>query len=482
MRAQSIAGRLAIMFGLAAALVSTIAGIALYALQATELRRHKMEELAGRFIIVERMAQHNGDAAKWSRFTEKLNDFTPPDNSLRFIVESPDPRFRFSGDFLARASMTGPRQGFGRAEMDGRPYLTLSKLVPPLDERPQVRLIIAIGRSDVDRAQWVLALGILIVSILAILAVAGLGWWIARRGLAPVDRLSDHARRLGGGDLSLRLPTATLPSELGGLVLALNEALDRLQQSYVQLSTFNADVAHELRTPLANLIGETQVALSRDRSAGEFEAVLQSNLEELERLRSIINDMLFLARADQGDLAANLAEVSLAAETRKSADFMEMLFEEAGTTLLIQGDARARVERALYGLAITNLLDNAVRHGDAGGTVIVAIEDRAGDVAIGVRSPGAPIDPDQFDRIFDRFYRIDPVRPNSKDSHGLGLAIVKAIAQMHGGSVFARSQGGEILVGLTIAKGLDPAVPGLERGRQGRSDQMVADMDDARMT
>ncbi|MFA7595685.1 MAG: histidine kinase dimerization/phospho-acceptor domain-containing protein, partial [Novosphingobium sp.] len=154
-----------------------------------------------------------------------------------------------------------------------------------------------------------LAYGILFVSLLTIIAVSTLGWWIAGRGLAPVDRLSDHAQDLGEGDLALRLPT-----ELEGLVLSLNAALERLQRSHQKLSDFNADVAHELRTPLTNLIGETQVALTRDRNTGDLTAVLQSNLEELERMRAIINDMLFLARADAGDIAGNLVLVDLAEE------------------------------------------------------------------------------------------------------------------------------------------------------------------------
>ena len=452
MKSHSIAGRLALLFGLSVALVSSIAGAALYAFQAAEIQRHKKAELEGRFTIVESMAGKYGDLVLWEKFTEKLSDFTPTDGSLRFVVESPDPRFAFGADFLADAE--GSSQGFGHAKIEGAHYLTLSSLIPSLGERPQVRLTLAIEHSDVDKAQLALALGIVIISILAIVAASALGWWIARRELAPVDRLSEHSSKLGGGDLSMRLPTATLPVELEGLVHALNEALERLQKAYVQLSSFNADVAHELRTPLNNLIGQTEVALSRQRSSDEFEGVLQSNLEELERLRSIINNMLFLARADQGDLAGNLVDVSLAEETRKSAEFMEVLFEEAGASFRIEGDARTKAEQSLCRLAITNLLDNALRHGETGGAVTVTIEDREKEVAIGVSNPAEPIEPERLQRIFDRFYRADPARSNSTDTHGLGLAIVKAIAQMHGGSVYAHSQNGVIRIGFTLAKSI----------------------------
>ncbi|MEQ8751234.1 MAG: ATP-binding protein, partial [Amphiplicatus sp.] len=141
-------------------------------------------------------------------------------------------------------------------------------------------------------------------------------------------------------------------------------------------------------------------------------------------------------------------------ETRKSAEFMEVLFEEAGASFRIEGDARTKAEQSLCRLAITNLLDNALRHGETGGAVTVTIEDREKEVAIGVSNPAEPIEPERLQRIFDRFYRDDPARSNSTDTHGLGLAIVKAIAQMHGGSVYAHSQNGVIRIGFTLAKSI----------------------------
>ena len=448
---RSIAGRLALMFGLAVTLVSTVAGVALFAFQSAELHRHKREELAARFVIIERMARDSTLSAKWSKLAQKLVDFTPPDGSLHFVVDSADPRFRVGTNFLAHAEWKGPREGFGKAKTSDRKYLTLARTLPAAGERPEIRLIIATGTKYMDSTQTGLAAGIVIISLLAIGAVSALGWWIARRSLVPVDRLSEHARLLGTANLALRLPTETLPAELSGLVLSLNGALDRVEESYQRLSTFNADVAHELRTPLANLMGETQVALSRTRSAPELEEVLQSNLEELDRLRRIINDMLFLARADQGEVAANLVTASLAEETRKSAEFMDAVLEDAGMTLEIRGDANAPIERALYGRAITNLLDNAVHHGETPGQVTVTITKEGNAVSVGVSNPGRPIDPDHLVRIFDRFYRIDPARFNSEESHGFGLAVVKAVARMHGGSVFAHNEPGRVCIGFTVA-------------------------------
>lgn len=455
---RSIAGRLALMFGLAVTLVSTLAGIALFAFQSEQIRQHKREELGGRFQFVERMVRDVTYVGKWRVISGKLEGFTPPDGSLHFIVESPDPRFVFDSGALAGATWQGPREGYGKAVLPDRKYLTLARTIPASGERPDVRLIIALGTKYVDETETGLAIGIAVMSLLAIAAVAALGWWIARRSLAPVDRLSDHARLLGAENLAQRLPTETLPAELSGLVLSLNGALDRVEEGYQRLSTFNADVAHELRTPLANMIGATQVALSRHRSAAELEEVLQSNLEEFDRLRRIVNDMLFLARADQGEVAANLVITSLADETRKSAEFMAPVFDEAEVELDIEGDAEVPVERSLFGRAITNLLDNAVRHGETPGRVVVKIGYEGDAASIGVSNPGAAIETAHLDRIFDRFYRIDPARFNDGESHGFGLALVKAVARMHGGSVFARNEPGRICIGFTLSKtGQPPA-------------------------
>ena len=225
----------------------------------------------------------------------------------------------------------------------------------------------------------------------------------------------------------------------------------------MQLSTFNADVAHELRTPLGNLIGQTQVILSRERSVEELTEVLQSNLEELERLRTIINDMLFLAQADRGMRADNLKLTSIAAEVAKSAEFLDMLVEDAGVSWLIDGDADACIDRSLFGRAITNLLYNAIQHCDRNSTIRIQIEKTTAGVAINVSNQGIPIASHHLDRLFDRFYRVDSARTDSGTSHGLGLAIVKAIALMHGGTVFAASNTDRTTIGFTVADGSAPA-------------------------
>ncbi len=462
---KSIAGRLALMFAIATTLVSVLAGVAIFGFQSLELRRHQAEELNARMEIIDAMIRHAGDPQRWPMLGDKLESFTPANGSTRYRVDCPDARFRFApDDALARA-----RDGVDLIHFDGKRYMTLTRRVPPYLERPEVRLVIATDTAPFDASRRVLGVGVLGVSLVTIALVSLLGWWVARKGLAPVDRLSQRARALNPNDLGLRMPTHDLPTELVGLMTAFNGALDRLQDAYERLASFNADVAHELRTPLGNLIGQTQVALSRPRETGELEEVLHSNLEELDRLRCIINDMLFMARADQGALAANLETVSLAALTHKTADFLDVLFEDAGVALVVVGDGLVAADASLLGRAVTNLLDNAIRHGVDCKTVRVTIEPQPdGKVCLGVRNRGGPIPETHLARLFDRFYRLDRAREHSHDVHGLGLAVVKAIVTMHGGAVFARCDEGEVLIGFTLPGGAapsgDPQEPATRRG------------------
>jgi two-component system heavy metal sensor histidine kinase CusS len=232
--------------------------------------------------------------------------------------------------------------------------------------------------------------------------------------------------------------------------------MDRLQQAYMQLEAFNADVAHELRTPLANLIGQTELALSRERSSEALRETLASNLEETQRLSALVKDMLFLSQADRGAMARRGAAVSLAALAAEVAEFHEATLDEAGLALRIEGDARVAVDEPLFKRAVSNLIGNATRYAVHGSTVVVAIAaDTAEQVRVTVENAGAEIARDHLPRLFDRFFRGDASRccEGEEQHHGLGLAIVAAIARMHAGRTLAESQSGRTRVGFTLAAG-----------------------------
>lgn len=430
---RSIARRLAAMFAITALGVFVGVGAALHYILGRELARHQSDELHTRSTVVGQLIGKSASAAKWPATRARLDALTPLDGSVRFWVVSGDPRFRYG------------------TPLDDPRMMALSAAIPPNSERPEVLFTVALDTTPFTDTQRTFALAIVVLVAAGVVVVAAFGYRIARIGLGPLRRLSDEAHAISPSNLSSRLDVAVLPRELSDLALSFNGVLDRVQRAYTQLEGFNADVAHELRTPVTNLIGQTQVALSKRRSAAELEEVLQSNLEELDRLRSIVGDMLFLARADQGETARERVAASAAQEIVRTVEFLEVFIEDAGIQVRVEGDARAAIETSLFRRAISNLLINAVEHSDHGAEVNVQVSRDEVGVRIAVTNPGDPIPAGHLERLFDRFHRVDGARVNRTGNHGLGLAIVKAIANMHGGAVFASSQGGRNTIGFTVA-------------------------------
>ena len=208
-------------------------------------------------------------------------------------------------DMYQRAEITS------RTKINGRNYRILSKVIAAKGERPEILLSLAWDTYIPEDDIRIIFLTTGLILLTGIISMGTLGRLIARNSLKPIERLSQAAEKINSRNLSLRLPDKDMPSELKSLAAGFNGVLERLEISHQRQDAFNSDVAHELRTPVGNMIGATEVALSRERSKEELEDVLQSNLEELERLSTIIKDMLFLSRADQGETATNLSRLSL---------------------------------------------------------------------------------------------------------------------------------------------------------------------------
>jgi two-component system heavy metal sensor histidine kinase CusS len=320
---------------------------------------------------------------------------------------------------------------------------------PPADLRARFTVDFSHEAAMGQRWAWTL-----VAATLAAGAVVAMGaGWHVRRALRPLKRLAAQTRAISPQHLDQRLALDDAAEELRPWIDQFNALMARLEQSYAQLEGFNADVAHELRTPLANLIGQTEVALSRERSCESLRETLVSNLEEMQRLSAMVNDMLFLSNADRGAVARRGAPVSLAALAQQVAEFHEAPLEEAGLSLRVEGDAVLPVDESLFKRALSNLLGNAARFGRRGSTVVVRIAPEAQDhVQVVVQNEGAPIDAQSLPRLFDRFFRADESRVCCDEQHhGLGLAIVAAIARMHAGHTLAEHQGGVTRVGFTLA-------------------------------
>jgi two-component system, OmpR family, heavy metal sensor histidine kinase CusS len=462
----SITARLVAMFAGATLVAFAAIGAALYVILDHELKAHQDEELRTNLQNMEYSIQRAGTLERWGRVKAKLDTLTPPDGRIRFWVLSDDPRFQYGQGLSELQDMRHDSDGSGWVAAAGSaaPLRTRSRDIGPLEDRPKVRLIVGSDSTPYVRTLRAFAGALAALAVVTVAIVIVVGWGIARVGLRPLKRLSIEAGGLGPRAPAQRLQASRLPIELADFAVAFNGAIGRLEDAYRQLEAFNADVAHELRTPLANLIGGTQVALSRPRGVAELEEILHSNLEELEDLRRIINDMLFLARADQGELATGLVRTPIADEIRKTIEFHEVLLEEIGASVEITGDvdAAAPIETALVRRALSNLLQNAIEHSTAKGRIEVHLQRDGSHVWIRVSNQGATVEERHLRRLFDRFYRVDAARSalGQPHGHGLGLAIVKAVATMHGGQVAAASAAGITTIGFSVpAERVERAAP-----------------------
>ncbi|WP_150598240.1 heavy metal sensor histidine kinase, partial [Pseudomonas fluorescens] len=275
---------------------------------------------------------------------------------------------------------------------------------------------------------------------LSALATALLGAWAARSGLRPLRRMSAVARGISAQSLNARLSEAQMPPELAEMAHSFNAMLARLDDSFQRLSAFSADIAHELRTPLSNLLTHTQVTLTRPRAIEDYREALHSNLEELQWMAQLVNDMLYLAKADHGLLMPKREPLTLADEADALLEFFAPLAEDAAVTLSREGTAQIEGDRSMLRQALSNLLDNALRFTPASGEVRLAIQDLPNAVRVSVENTGGAISAQLLPRLFDRFYRADPARQEGSSEHaGLGLAITQSIVRAHGGTIHCES-------------------------------------------
>lgn len=284
---------------------------------------------------------------------------------------------------------------------------------------------------------------IAIVLVSGLLIASAVGAVVTRRGLQPITDIIHATERVGVQQLQDRITTGHWPKELVSLAAAFDRMLDRLQEAFARLSQFSADLAHELRTPINNLMGEAQVALSRNRTTAEYARVLQSALEEHGRLARMIDSMLFLAQADEIRSAPVSIPLDGRTELQAVLDFYQALAEEQGVELRCEGQTPIAADPLLLRRALSNLLSNALKYTPRGGRVtLLAAEESGTAPTLSVIDSGIGIASEHLPKLGDRFYRVDPSRTNSPTGAGLGLAIVKSIMRLHGGKLLIESSVG----------------------------------------
>lgn len=410
--------------------------LVVYLVTASNLAERQDETLSQKEAIVRHLLTSTTEHAQQTPRDHPLKDFLIGHENFRLIVRTQDGHLYFP-------SVEPPPDAIKRTArlFEVRPSEGLSE---PL----QVTLSMDVT-ADILHLQR-LALTLAVAAIVGTLIVSLGGLSIVHFGLAPVRKLASQAQSLSVDNLRQRLDGAGQPAELAPLVEQFNGLLGRLDQAYTQLEGFNADVAHELCTPLATLLASNELAL-RKPSSFDMGEVLSSNLEELHRLTGIVNDMLFLSQADRGAVARRAFTQSLAGVVEQVADYHEAALAEAGLELTISGDTSGYFDEPLLRRALSNLIGNATQYARPGTRVLVKISAVSKDkVSVAVANVGDTIPPDVVERIFDRFFRASASRTHGQKNHGLGLAITAAIARMHGGRTTAQSRDGITEIGLEL--------------------------------
>jgi heavy metal sensor kinase len=287
---------------------------------------------------------------------------------------------------------------------------------------------------------------VLVVTMPLALAVslAG-GWFLAGRALRPVDAMTVAAQRIAGGDLTQRLTVPQSADEIGRLAGTFNNMIARLETSFRQIRQFTSDASHELRTPLTVMKGETELVLRRPRPLDDYQSVLESNLEEIDRMTNIVDELLFLSRADMGEVKMASLPVkleSLVEDIHRQATLLgqdrtiEVVLGTVTPAVVLGDELRLRE-------LLLNLVENAIKYSHPGGKVEVSLLTEGQHARLSVTDQGIGISDEDQKRIFDRFFRTDEARAHTKKGTGLGLAICAWIAESHKGKITVVSAPGQ---------------------------------------
>jgi two-component system heavy metal sensor histidine kinase CusS len=467
-RSASLTTRLALLFALLAFTLLAIVGYVLYRNLETQLKLRDDAALVTRVDQIRTLMQ-DVDVRQLIRerphlFANMLGN-TESLLVLRYPGETPLIEVNPGGKTVPEIAPVPAGTPLSLAavhhatEQDGTPFIFVAAAAQsPIAGRD---LQIISGRLMTERTRMLRDYRnqILLFAAGAALLAALASYGLARRGMRPLRRLAARTASIGVSSLSTRIDVRGIPAELAPLILAFNGMLDRLERGYTQLSQVSADMAHDLRTPIGNLLGQTEVGLSQPRDMAYYQRLLGSNFEELQRLSTMIDNMLFLARAEHADHAIDRRPLRVEDEFHRMEEYFEGPADERGLRLAFRGAGSLWADPLLLRRALANLLANAVRHADPGTEVVAVAEQTADGTALYVENRGPTIAPGHLERLFDRFYRADSARHHSSGSSGLGLSIVRSIMALHGGRWQATSRDGITRFTLVFPQEPVPASP-----------------------
>ncbi len=450
---RTLAFRLTAGYALAGLLLVFLATASLYAVFLTQIETNTNLFLADKLHVLGTMLRERPD--DWDALREEIElesaarryqhfyiCLVGPNNQQLLIT----PGMADQIDLSQLESRTKNNSGktISMRGKNGQPFRVASARLPvgsPAAGTDTIRIAIDVSQQEEELSRYrrwfwtiLLATGVIFPLV---------GYQIAREGIRPVEEMAATTRRITSSNLQERIHPEGYPFELASLAETFNEMLDRLEESFERISRFSADIAHDLRTPVNNVRGEAEVALTRARTIEEYRDVLESVLEESVRLSDLIGNLLFLARAENPLSDLRRETVDVAELLTNVRDYYEASASESGISLVNSECYRpllAALDRSLMLRAVSNLVSNAVAHTPPGGSVILSAKAEGGSVCIDVSDTGIGIPPEALPRVFDRFFRVDPSRSQASGGTGLGLSIVQSIATLHGGNVAITSR------------------------------------------
>lgn len=411
--------------------------LAVYLVTLLNFRERQENALSQKESVVRHVLTEDSDQQNSKNQAHKFDDFFVGHGNFSIEISNSDGRILYAYNKNQSIESILRERQFEVTQINGGTS-SIVRVKLSLDTQSENELL--------NRIRWTLFIAALAGAIVVSLS----GFWLVKYGLAPLKRLTGQASSLSADSLHQRLDGQGQPLELHPLIDQFNALLTRIEKAYRQMEGFNADVAHELYTPLATLMVSNELALTQIGQTNVSD-ILESNLEELHRLTGIVKDMLFLSQADRGVGARRSHVRSLATVANEVLEYHEAAIAEAGLHAVVIGEAQGDFDVQLLRRAISNLLGNATRYAKPGSCVQLDITPTNDDqVHLCVVNQGNTINAENLPYLFDRFFRGDPARTHGQINHGLGLAIVGAIARMHQGSPTVSSGHGVTSIGLKI--------------------------------
>jgi two-component system heavy metal sensor histidine kinase CusS len=454
-RHWSIARRLTLLYAATTALLLVMAAAYLYWTQVNNLQREDNDFLVNKIQDCRRLLRERPNETRQLVNEVQTEALTSP---IKYYIRLLDERGRIQMETPGMTNLLPvisfpsalplgeiPRRGIILKTTTGEVCLLMSAqagtdTVESGANILQVALDVSAEESLITGYRWKLLAVVVLGTLLS--GIAGI--FVTRRGLLPLQEITRTTKRVTASQLHERIGGDGWPAELASLARSFDRMLDRLEDSFKRLSQFSGDLAHELRTPINNLRGEAGVALSHSRTPEEYRRTLESSLEEYARLTRLIDNLLFLARADSPTAGITRSPFDARQSVDTVCEYYEALAEDRGVEVHSEGQGLVHADPQLFRQAVSNLLSNALNHTPRGGQVKISVRQRANHaLEVCVADTGDGIAPEHLPHIFDRLYRADPARSNHPDGAGLGLAIVKSIMTLHGGSVEVASAQGK---------------------------------------